>query len=68
MVRAYIIKFVGKDGKRCSVTFDRYGMNNYVFSLPEERVLPQATSDAMASVFKAYGTDWVQEYKVVTVD
>lgn len=66
-MRAYVIKFVGKDGRRCSVVFDRYGLNSSIFDLPEDKVLPQATSNAISSVMAQYGTDWIQDYSIVEV-
>lgn len=59
-VRGYVVKFLGKDGSRCSVAFDRY--RGYA-GITEG----QAISNALVAVMREKGDDWIESYKVQVV-
>lgn len=72
--RAIVINFPMKDGKRCSVTFDRYGMNSELYRTAlayrwsAQRTVAQACSEAISAVGKQHGFDNVADYTVLEVD
>ena len=56
-LRAVLIDFTGKDGKTAKVTFDRYAPGFFVS-------VNQMVSNALASVIRLKGADWVEGYTV----
>lgn len=69
MVRAFVVNITGKTG-RCSVTFDRYGMNSKLFDISDDTVTLRnhAISNALYAVLKERGQGWVTDYKVIDVE
>lgn len=69
-MRAIVFNFVGKDGKRCSVTFDRYGMNSHVFQpgKTDEQIVALAGSAALGAIIDQKGPEWTDTYNVTIVD
>lgn len=67
-VRAYVIKLIGKNGERGSVTFDRHGTNSAVFDhRTDQEALNHAVMNAINSCLRTYGPGWLDHYTVVTV-
>lgn len=71
MIRAYVVKFTGTDGRRASVSFDRYGQNPAAFEGRDDTAaLNYAVSAALRAVIGKYGPEWINTadpYTVVTV-
>ena len=65
--RAYVFNFVGTDGRRASIVFDRYGRGAEQFN---KYTRAQLTSNALGSVMSdpAYGPNWLASYTVTVVD
>jgi hypothetical protein len=72
--RAIVINFLLKDGKRCSVTFDRYGMNSELYRTAlayrwsAKRTVAQACSEAISAVGQQHGFDNIDTYTVTETD
>lgn len=72
-MRAIIVKVTMESGKRCSVPFDRYGLNAGLFATAakegwdEQRTINQAVSEALAGALREYPGDRTIDYRVTTV-
>jgi hypothetical protein len=72
--RAIVVNVTMASGKRCSVTFDRYGMNSELYRTAlaygwsAERTVAQAISEALAGALRSYPGDTTTDYRLVEVD
>ena len=69
-VSEFVVRFVGSDGRRCTVTFRRQGQGGEVFDgRTDQEALNHAMAAAMARVaaHPAYGADWILSYKLIPV-
>lgn len=72
--RAIVVNMVMKSGKRCSATFDRYGMNSRLFETARlnvwdgPRTVAQAVSEALTGALSAHPGDSLEDYHVTEVD
>lgn len=72
-MRAIVVNMTLKSGKRCSATFDRYGMNSQLFTTAvqegwdEQRTINQAISEALAGALRTYPGDSTIDYRITTV-
>lgn len=71
--RAIVVSVKMESGKRCSVTFDRYGMNSGLFDKAykegwdDERTTAQAVSEALSGALRSYPDDKTIDYSVTTI-
>lgn len=71
-MRAVVISITMASGQRCSVTYDRYGMNAHLFEdalangWDDNRMISQAISNALAGALDKFGGQ-VANYLVTKV-
>jgi hypothetical protein len=71
--RGIVINFRLAGGQRCSVAFDRFGMNSELFRMADQnrwgakRVVSQACSNAIHGVMQSYPGVKIEDYTVVEV-
>lgn len=65
-IRGYVFNFFGKDDRRASIVYDRYGRNADQFMKHRRAEL---TSIALGSIMAdpAFGPDWLERYTVTVV-
>lgn len=72
--RAILVYVTMASGKRCTVAFDRFGLNKALFDTAREqgwdaeRTVAQAVSEALHAALRDYTGDRTVDYKVVEVD
>lgn len=71
--RAIVVNMTMESGKRCSATFDRYGMNSGLFDKAhaegwdDQRTINQAISEALSGALRTYPGDKPANFNVATV-